>query len=825
MIAPLALYAVLVTWCPAQTTVRPSTDPDPTLRQAREEDFLRALADLDLSKALDDLATVDPPTAESDPATAQLRAIAYTRMRVRQAGATVASRRNALDDLREVRTALTTALASDPRVPLWLGDVAEDDLVLGFLGAEEGIQAIAGSPVEDANRRAAASLSHALAALAEADRADAMLHSPEGTELEGRLAHDREGRRPMLTAAIEALALAIDRSKRSPAETLERRESANVLLESIQRLRSVSPVRLRIEADLAEAAAAAVAPDPDAARFAAARLALAGDAVACTLARVFAVDSLVEARRGEEALAQLRSLVGAQGMPTALSLLCADAFVRTRVALGKSAASEAMLGPWIAALRAAAPPERASMRTAVLDRIAGALREERIDGPLPAIAEIALARARALESADANAELALLAQLGSKPDDAEAQACALLSLADVHIKHARWGEAADALVTFARRLSQEPSAADTMSMAIEIELALDREAPDERIAQLERTLSLAMSHYPELSTRARTEAQLAAIGVRRQVRELAAAWHEPAAERSAEFEALSSRLQLGARAAIDAGLDPGPRVAAAVHAAAVASDILSQGSGSLAIVPPIRADWMSWNLVDGSLVAPLRLERAARCITDSAALESELASIPNDDRGALEMFLTRRIAGATSQNELGNAGRARQIARAAVDLASIWIRSHRANHPQSISPRLSRLRTDVALLAEEWDLALESARTGSKVADAEAADLRRLIDALRGSLSHPGESATSIEMQAELMTSARRLADLSPKGSDEWWLGQVAQLEVARATGRGGEPLHARIARLRAIDPQLGGAVRRAAIEAVELAASGPAPG
>ena len=77
-------------------------------------------------------------------------------------------------------------------------------------------------------------------------------------------------------------------------------------------------------------------------------------------------------------------------------------------------------------------------------------------------------------------------------------------------------------------------------------------------------------------------------------------------------------------------------------------------------------------------------------------------------------------------------------------------------------------------------------------------------------------------LRTRAMASARDLAGRVVQGSKEWWISQVIQMRIAQESGRGGESVQARLARLRALDPALGGEPYRTALEKFSPAAIAP---
>lgn len=153
----ISLCALLISGFTAQNALAQET-PDPTRAQVLEEDFLRGISDLGLARALEDLERTEPSNAAADRTTTRLRSIALSRLILTSPTTQLPDRVIAFDQLRKARTALVKAHANDPRSILWLTDAAEDEFVLGFLGIDGGVEAIAGAPVAEIVPRAIASL-------------------------------------------------------------------------------------------------------------------------------------------------------------------------------------------------------------------------------------------------------------------------------------------------------------------------------------------------------------------------------------------------------------------------------------------------------------------------------------------------------------------------------------------------------------------------------------------------------------------------------------------------------------------------------------------
>lgn len=815
-----------------------SAGADSTRDALREEDFLRGIATLGLTRAFTDLEASEPSASAADTATPALRAIALSRMTLMSPATPYLQRLAALEQLRRVRSELCAARPADPRRVLWFSDTAEDELVLGFLALDGGAEAIAGSADHTHEHRADASLDRVAAALQLASAAAQALDGsavPVGSLLSQRLDDDAHATRPFLEIAVAALRLAIDRSTHDPVIEAERQSQATALLQKIDQLREAIPTRLRPEADLVEVAAAAVAVRTAEAQFAAARAVVRNDLILTVLSRILVADCLIREHKGSAALHQLSALWAANGLPTAIRLLVADAFVRTSVFLGRSPSEELVLNAWIAVVLSASPIELAGVRRAVLERIACALRGQAIYGSPPPLAAIALARDRLLTDPQNLEALAALRQFADQAADMHAQAAAIVVLSEIHAAAGDWGRAADDYRQFARCVPHESTSINAMDAALSIELALDAANPDQRLDALEATLELACNRYAELPSRSRSAAQLESLRVRRRVEAVLAAADGASQDDSKSFTQSAARIEEMSAIATRAGFDPGSRVTAALQQARIAADLLNTGSAPflLATAPPTRDAWKEWTSHDAQTILRLRLQRAALAAAPALAFDAELRDLPaalvsgsrSIARESLLRFMQRQVEVATALEAAGDPA-AITTASAALDAVVVWEQLHPA--VTSDSPRavdaLDRLAADAAAGAHAWVSAAERAQTVARASNATLHDYCRLAQTLAAAQRAAAEAADLPRRDAlrvGAMAAARDLATRAKQGTREWWIGQAIQLEIAQATGRGGEPLQAKIARLRSFDSTLGGEPFRSTIEGLARAAEG----
>ena len=836
----ILLCALLISGFTAQNALAQEA-PDPTRAQILEEDFLRGISDLGLAHALEDLELTEPSAAAADRTTTRLRSMALSRLILTSPSTLLPDRVIAFDQLRKTRKSLIKAYANDPRSILWFTDAAEDEFVLGFLGIDGGVEAIAGAPVAEIVPRASASLDRIeqhLDSASTAEQTIAKTAIPAGSLLAQRLEDDADGRRPMLAAAVKAFRLAIDRSTQSAEQLRDRQAKAALLLKTITQLRTQIPPRLRPEADLAEVAAASVAIQSDTARFGATRVMLVGDPMLTVLTKILAAESLMNDGHGIDALKQLSALLVTPNLPTALRLLTADALVRSRVFAGKSATTEQSLSPWIMTLRASQPSERAGVRRAVLERLAGVLRGVRIDTELPPLAMIAIARDNLLKNPNSPADLTTLNSFSNQSIDPEAQSTALEVLAEIHSSKSDWPAAADDYRRFAECAPQEPMALTSMQTALDIELALDRANPNGREENLERTLALASTRFAELPSRPSTVAQWEALKARRMIQDFLAQSTAPSADQVAALSQAAARIEDLDRAARNARLDPGSRVSATAYAARVAADFLSPSHEQAMRTDeiPTIALWNTWTMYDAQRILRLRLERAARHGTPPrSALDRELAGLPasfmtEENPMALTCivdFAKRQVDLAASMSATGNTNSI-IAAQRALDALEAWenlFPSLETHSTSALTESFARLAADAAIYENSWDSAVARSDAIAAKPWATIDDFRRLTEALSSAeIAANNAKNTTLRdaLRTRAMASARDLAGRVAQGSKEWWISQVIQMRIAQESGRGGESVQARLARLRALDPALGGEPYRSALEKFSSTASPP---
>jgi len=473
-----------------------------------------------------------------------------------------------------------------------------------------------------------------------------------------------------------------------------------------------------------------------------------------------------------------------------------------------------------------------------LERLAGVLRGVRIDTELPPLAMIAIARDNLLKNPNSPADLATLNSFTNQSIDAEAQSTALEVLAEIHSSKSDWPAAADDYRRFAECAPQEPMALTSMQTALDIELALDRANPNGREENLERTLALASTRFAELPSRPSTVAQWEALKARRMIQDFLAQSTAPSADQVAALSQAAARIEDLDRAARNARLDPGPRVTATAYAARVAADFLSPSHEQAMRTDeiPTIAVWNTWTMYDAQRILRLRLERAARQGTPARhTLDKELAGLPASfmtEENPMAMtcivdFARRQVDLAASMSATGNANSI-IAAQRALDALEAWenlFPSLETHSTSALTESFARLAADAAIYENSWDSAVARSDWITTKPWATIDDFRRLTEALSSAeIAANSTKNTTLRdaLRTRAMASARDLAGRVVQGSKEWWISQVVQMRIAQESGRGGESVQARLARLRALDPALGGEPYRTALEKFSSTASPP---
>ncbi len=831
--------------CPTPTRA----PDDPTTLWIREENFLRGVSDLGIGHVLEDLESVDPAAQSTDPATGALREVARLRLLLKESGTERGARLKAFEDLRRVRQALADAHQGDGRTAIWWTNAAEDEFVLGFLGLDGGSESIAGSPLREVATRAAASLDRVDQNLARAATAAASapaIEVPDGSSLAQALDDDARGRRPMLAAASRAMRLVVDRTVLAEKAQQSQRAEALNLVKVLDALRGRIgvPTRLYPELDLASLAAAAVAVDPNTAQLSAERTNAARDQVLTTLSQILVAEGLLRGGRGDEAQRHLLAHITNDSLSAALRVLTADALVRVRNTLGEHPASTESLQGWIDALRRAPSSQRAGVRRAVLERIANALRDVPVDRELPALAAVALARDHLATGNAPDEAIKVLRAHARSESDSEARATAIVVLAEAHCATGDWASASDDYRMFAECSPTEPMALAAIQTALDIECALDRAHPDARQTQFEQTLRLALQRFAELPSRPNSIAQLEAIKTRRVIDEFNLGLGNRSANLSATLSDAVLRLAQTVTTAERAGIALGPRIDATLIAAKIALDCLAN-SGATAptdqeVLPSAR--WATWTNEDATRVLQARLERVMRTgAMDRAAFDQVFAELPAPFRTDHRQVVVDSLIGflrnqldegrARLARDGASALEARELARGALLAVEAW---------EGLSPpiattssptigdsaneiALARLAADAAHEAQAWESAVSRSESIATRTWATVDDQRRLAESL-ASAAISAETAKDFPLRDDLrgraMTCARNLSASSPPQSKEWWSAQVIQVQIAQDSGRGGDGVQAKIARLRALDGDLGGDPSRSALEGLSARAA-----
>lgn len=792
-----------------------------------DEDLLRLMSDLSLGKAIDELAHAKSALAADDPAFATLCSIATARMRLRDPKSTSVQRARAMVELRELRAKLAAQSPDDGRLPLWLGEAAEDELLLGFLSVDCGGVAIAGSQVTDDGANAQESLDRVQSWLTMAQRADRAAQERgalRGPQVQESQIDQSRTARAMLADAVEAFSMIVGPGGRSPAESARIAARGKEVLAHLEGLRSGLPPRLIWVCDLAEAAAAATAAQPEVARLAAARLAQAGDELAFVLGRIFWAQALINARRGSDAIAVLEPLAGAQGLSTAVRVIGADSLVHARIALGRPATTDTTLAPWTDLLRHASSESRPALRRTLLERVDRIVARSAPVGTPAAIASIAIARRRLLADARDEAASATLGEIAKDAHNPQIQAIACLAALDIHTHHGNIPAAVDDLVAFAKALPRDPAAPAAAQLAVDMELAIAARDTPWRARQAIDTIEWAIGAFPSLEATDASRVALLALRQREQLAEEFAGLPGPSEQFAKELAGSVAKLEhLAQTAQVSTG--GSGLVADTLLLMRTAVEMVGEGRDGTTVsgAEPSAAQWGSLSLRDASLLARMRLECAARHGREGpSGFDGVLRAIPANLGEVVLTYLREKLEAATTSASAPGGSGARSLARRALDACTSW----EAISPTNLDPVLlearQRLAADLAVAAEEWPEAARRSRELAAGSRPSSADMCRALTALRG-LVRPGGSALDptelARTRLDLVQLARDVGKASPRGSSAWWQAQVSQLQVAQDSGRGGEACCAKIARLRAMDPQLGSPACKREIETILAAA------
>jgi hypothetical protein len=592
--------------------------------------------------------------------------------------------------------------------------------------------------------------------------------------------------------------------------------------------------------------------------------ALADDAAASSRARFEARAGLVlDSARREDADNALRRLAAQRRQAgdgldqRAFQLAWADLEHRllredlASRAVPPADASVRALRPWIDLLETTDASIRDLYVDGALERLtmAGASIP---DGDSAAPPMLLLARAAALESSSAAdpaasaARRALLERVASAAAvGTAARFLALRSLARLEVSEGRWAEAVSALLAMAVEQPDDPGAPAAVAAAVELSASLSDQLPDdEEAASLARaTLSTAMRSFPMHPARD-------AWRLRRASHELRDGRFEDAmntlatvpADRPASLEARVQSLETATRAAeaaegrdvarwIDraeqwlrqlepwrpmapesadsqAHRDLGARVALARARLHLLAD---RPAAALVEVATVRESGplTREQMIEGVRIRLAAFDRLGRPEEAAEELQRLSASGDTESGSLLESRLDTALAGARRAEADGDVDRAARIGRESAaplaDALLAWLDARSGPPP-----------------ARKVLLCVEGLRRGGRpTAALETMNgLDRRYANVREFALERAEclyAVARLEDLTEAIVLYRRIAAGSPEGSPAWWLAELRQLQILRRVGRELDRIGPRIARLRELDPDLGGEGFRREFEAVLL--------
>jgi hypothetical protein len=671
--------------------------------------------------------------------------------------------------------------SEDARAASWLCDAAEDDLTVGLALDGCGVASAVGLPTPEQRERATALLRDALARTREADRRarEAIAAGAAPTELADRLDQVELARRvPLLRGCAAILAARAGALPSADAPSIV--ESAAMRLAALRA--SLAPDARR----LADACAGlGFAMSGRRAEAEEALAPLAADAGAASGLRVLAIAGLAEAAAPSaegrrRALDGLRSRFSA-GLDDAGRLVLGDLDFRlAQAAAGDASGDAARQAPawagWIDAVRRAPPASRGSVRAEALARIAR--NAGGTDDPVTRTAR-ALAQARTPD-ARASGTAALRTAVADPALDAEVRGYAMLELGRAELLLGNPAEGAAALLAFAEANPAEPSSRHAIDAAV----AAARGSGD--AALLARVLGTAVDRFPDHPDHASWRVEQSAVSL---------APDAPAPVREAASQRASKALAALDRADRNGIRDAAMRADLAVAAAEALNDELlgERALAALARIAP-AGDRLEDDLPAG-LRARILEERIRALAAASRPPESDervrLAAAADAEAAAdAAARVLRRMAAA----DLGTVAGAGTDAAQAERIARIADAALRIAPP---SPDRDEVLARAFVAAGRPADALPCARRALSARGDRADLLLALSEALWAS---GGEAAL-----AEAFVAYDRVGRSVPEGSPAWWLCQARRLQVLDRVNRSRESIAPRVARLRAMDPALGG--------------------
>ncbi|MBX3355300.1 MAG: hypothetical protein KF724_06345 [Phycisphaeraceae bacterium] len=780
-------------------------------------------------------AVPDPPASPaSNDIDAALLRLDQFRRDARDRSLTIDARRQAAEALLDGTEDLARAHPDDPRVGLWIAGAAEecftillplggdlDAVLFGLPSHQEWRRTSAGvARMLDLSRRADAAVARSVSQLGEATRS----LDPDDVELLDRYETVEAPRRvPLLLGMAEALAAAL----------LERDEQGRRLLgeSSLDRL---GPLLSSLDADALDhaafAMALAAATSGDRARADAAvelarrptaspeaRMRAEFLAAAC-LARLGAFDA------ASDRLAQLRERERSARRTDLLDILRRTALLEARILRDAStqaasshageATATAPRPSWTEPLRSlpasAALAERAALRDALLARLVDVAEgsiDTMDDAPL---SQLAVAEVLARQGADQDAQSRVLRALEALRPDEPWRAMALELAARQAARLDQPDFAVDHLLELADSFRSESLAASAVARAVILARAADdgRPGSDAR-TRLERAIDLAVRAFPDHPERAsyRTEAAILRIEAAAALRDGRRSTLE-----EAERELSSIRSALAAERQSDAASDHRVRVALALSQLAIAALDGDAALRALALAPD-PADTPHAN-------ARLLLQRVpALALLDRPIADDPLitAALAGDMRAAVE---PRLVSMATASLRTfapplppGGSATGDPVRRAAAQRLVDFMRSQGEVPDEDLFAAAEALRATGAAGAA-LPLLQELLVRAPDRADLLFAEAEVLLALPREAAQEQARLTRALSTYQRFL--AGREYSTDPQVRDAlWWHCQWRQLECLDRAGTDRARIAARIERLRALDPSLGGELFSARVRAL----------
>lgn len=666
--------------------------------------------------------------------------------------------------------------SDDPRAAIWLADAAEDALTAGLAIDGCGLSTLVGLPLPAQRDRAIGLLRDALAWTQAAEaRARAAVASGGATaELAARLDGIELARRiPLLRACAAVLAAC--------AGALPPADAPAILASAAARIGSLreqlgGPAREFADtcaglalARLGRRAEADALLAPVAAR---------GDVPAPM--RALAVAGLAEAASGgalgrRRALETLRARHAA-ALDDASRLALGDLDCRLAAAAASDATTptSAVSPPWqgwLDAVAAAAPALRPAVRSEAFARIARHCTDQ--DAAVPRLARALAAAGGGDARIDAAAEVR--ACVADPALDPSLRPWAMLELGRAELAAGRPAAGAEALLAFAESSAADPTSRDAIDAAV----TAARGTGD--AALLGRVLATAVGRFPDHPDHASWRVELAALGLSA---DAPAGARRPAARRAAE--ALDG-LDRADRAGI---ADPALRADLAIAAADALSEEFA-GEAALAALGRIGG-------LQGLAAATQRrvLEERLRALLAAGRApegDANVASLLRDDPQAVA-DAAARVLRRTSPLDPAAVAVAPAGGRAAAQAGRLAGLALAAAPPR---PERDEVLAGALVVAGMHEEALAAADR-ALAARGERADLvLARAEALFG--------LGGRDRLAAAFAAYERLARSAPEGSPAWWLAQVRRLQVLDRVGESRASIAPKVARLQAMDPELGG--------------------